>query len=207
MISTIFETWVGKLDINMKNSNRKIALVVDNCTAHPVMRGLTNVKLVFLPPNTTAKTQPMDVGLIRCLKAHYRKNPSEMCLLTFEGKKEFKADVLEAIKLLGQAWNSVSDTTTQKCFRKVCFSPSTLEKSLETANDSENNAEGIWERLQVAGLVPEGSNFNEYVEGDSNLITRETITESSIIDDFRASEHPADDQEDDDNEGSFLDEP
>ena len=207
MTSTIFETWVRKLDINMKNNNRKIALDIDNCTAHLVMRGLTNVKLVFLLPNTTAKTQPMDVGVIRCLKAHYRKNLSEMCLLAFEGKKEFKADVLEAMKLLGQAWKSVSDTTIQNCFRKLCFSPSTLEKNLETANESDNNAEGIWERLQVAGLVPEGSNFNEYVEGDSDLITRETITESSIIDDLRASKHPAGYQEVDDVEDNSLDEP
>ena len=207
MTSSIFETWVRKLDIKMKNNNRKIALVVDNCTAHAVMRGLTNVRLVFLPPNTTAKTQPMDAGVIRCLKAHYRKNLAEMRLLAFEGKKEFKVDVLEAMKLLDQAWKSVSDTTIQNCFRKVRFAPSTSEENLETTNESDNSAEGIWERLQVAGLVPEGFNFNEYVEGDSELITRETITEASIIDDLGASEHPADDQEDDDDEDNSLDEP
>ena len=204
MTSTIFETWVRKLDINMKNSNRKNALVVDNCTAQPVMRGLTNVKLVFLPPNTITKTQPMDAGVIRCLKAHYRKNLAEMCLLAFEVKKEFEVDILEAMKLLGQAWNSVSGTMIQNCFRKVRFSPSMLEENLETANESDNNGEGIWERLQVAGLVPEGFNFNEYLEGDSDLITREIITESSIIDDLRSSEHPADDQEDDDEENNSL---
>ena len=88
-----------------------MALVVDHCTAHPVMRGLTNVKLVFLPPSTTAKTQPMDAGVIRCIKAHYRKNLAEMCLLAFEGKKEFEVDVLETMKLLGEVWNSISGTT------------------------------------------------------------------------------------------------
>ena len=50
--------------------------------------------------------------------------------------------------------------------------------------------------MQVAGLVSKGFNFNEYVEDDSDLITRETIAKSSIIDNVRASEHPADDQED-----------
>ena len=78
---------------------------------------------------------------------------------------------------------------------------------METNSESDNNAEGIWERLQVAGLVPQGFNFNEYVEVDSDLITHETITESSIIDDLRAGEHPADDQEDDDDEDNSLDEP
>ena len=70
----------------MKNSNRKIALVVDNCTAHPVIHGLTNFMLVFLPPNTTAKTQPMDAGVIRCLKAYYRKNLAGIGLFAFEGR-------------------------------------------------------------------------------------------------------------------------
>ena len=74
----------------MKNSNRKIALVVHNCTAHSVMPGLANVGLVFLPCNTTAKTQLMDNGIICCLKAHYRKNLAEMCLLDFDGRKNLK---------------------------------------------------------------------------------------------------------------------
>jgi len=52
------------------NNNRKIALVVDTCTAHPALHGLTNFKLVFLPRNTTAKTQMMDARVICFLKAH-----------------------------------------------------------------------------------------------------------------------------------------
>ena len=87
MTSTIFEKWVKKLDLQMRKRERKIALVLDNCTAHPSVSSLTNVKLVFLPPNTTAKTQPMDAGVIRCFKAHYRKNLAKMRLLAFEEKK------------------------------------------------------------------------------------------------------------------------
>ena len=68
-----------------------------------------------------------------------------MCLFAFEGKEEFKVIVLEAIKLLRQAWNSVSDTMIQNCFRKVCFASSTLEENLETSNESDDSAEGIWE--------------------------------------------------------------
>ena len=56
MTCSIFESWLRKLDSLMRNSNRKIALVLDNCTAHPNVKGLTNVKLILLPPNTTAKT-------------------------------------------------------------------------------------------------------------------------------------------------------
>lgn len=50
----------------------QIILMVDNCTAHCKMT-LNNIKLVFLPPNTTSVLQPMDQGVIKCLKGYYRK--------------------------------------------------------------------------------------------------------------------------------------
>ena len=72
MDSQIFEEWVRKLDRTFGMEGRKIALLVDNCTARPSVSDLTNVQLVFLLPNTTSVSQPMDQGVIRSLKAHYR---------------------------------------------------------------------------------------------------------------------------------------
>ncbi|XP_063598620.1 tigger transposable element-derived protein 6-like [Penaeus indicus] len=68
MSSEIFEEWVRKFRVD----GRKIALIIDNCPAHPTVSNLTNVQLVFLPPNTTSILQPMDQGVIRSLKAYYR---------------------------------------------------------------------------------------------------------------------------------------
>jgi hypothetical protein len=48
-------------------------LLVDNCPAHTVLEKLQNIKLVFLPANTTSMLQPMDQGVIRSLKCHYRR--------------------------------------------------------------------------------------------------------------------------------------
>ena len=72
MDSQIFEEWVRKLDRTFRMEGRKIALLIDNCPVHPSVSDLTNVQLVFLPPNTTSVLQPMDQGVIRSLKAHYR---------------------------------------------------------------------------------------------------------------------------------------
>ena len=155
MTSTLFEKWLRKLDFQMRKSNRKIAMVLDNCTAHPNISGLTNIKLVFLPPNTTAKTQPIDAGVIRCLKAHYRNSLAKLRLLAFEEKRDFKVNVLEAMRLLRRAWNSVSEVTIQSCFKKANFVRLEDEDNIEeTENNGDRDVERIWERLQACGLIP-----------------------------------------------------
>ena len=165
---------------NEKTSKKKIFLVLDNCTAHPNVNGLTNIMFVFLPPKTTAKTQPMDAGVIRNIKAHYRKNLAKLRLLAFEEKKTCKINILDSLKLLNQSWNSVSETAMKNCFKKVKFFHSELKDDLkETESNVNEDTEGIWERLQAGGLIPETFTFSQYAENDSQLQTRETITESS----------------------------
>ena len=48
-------------------------------------------------------TQPMDAGVIRCLKFYYRKNLAEMRLLAFEVQSEFKVNLLNALQILENA--------------------------------------------------------------------------------------------------------
>ena len=60
MDSTLFEDWVRELENKFEKEKRKIALIIDNCTAHPEIGGLKAIDLFFLPPNTTSVLQPMD---------------------------------------------------------------------------------------------------------------------------------------------------
>ena len=62
MSSELFEEWVKELDQNFGSKKRKIALIIDNCPAHPDVPALEWVELIFPPPNTTSVTQPMDQG-------------------------------------------------------------------------------------------------------------------------------------------------
>ena len=44
---------------------------------------LTNIELIYLPPNTTAHLQPMDAGIIHSLKAKYKiTNISQLLMMT-----------------------------------------------------------------------------------------------------------------------------
>ena len=87
----------------MKKKNCHIALVVDNAPCHPTLKNLTNVELVFLPPNTTSKTQPMDQGVIQNLEVHYRKRVVLRQLSAIDNKHEFSISVLCALRLLQQS--------------------------------------------------------------------------------------------------------
>ena len=70
MAGELFEDWVHELDRKFAaESKRKIALIINNCTAHPHVQNLKWVELIFLSPNTTSHIQPMDHGIIRTLKA------------------------------------------------------------------------------------------------------------------------------------------
>ena len=72
MNSKIWIDWLIKLDQKMKNEGRKIILLADNAPCHFSNDDLTNVKLHFLPPNTTSHIQPLDAGIFNSFKTHYK---------------------------------------------------------------------------------------------------------------------------------------
>ncbi|DBA04570.1 TPA: LOW QUALITY PROTEIN: hypothetical protein N0F65_011118 [Lagenidium giganteum] len=67
----LFEEWLGKLNERMMEQQRHILPLLDNASVHKTGRTFSNVRLHFLPPNTTSKIQPNDAGTIANLKHHY----------------------------------------------------------------------------------------------------------------------------------------
>ena len=53
MTAELFEEWVRLLDRKFSAANRKIVLIIDNCTAHPHVEQLDSIELIFLAPITT----------------------------------------------------------------------------------------------------------------------------------------------------------
>src|SRR2546423_104475 len=61
---SIWNDWIHQLDAAMRLKERNILLLVDNAPIHALYEDveLTNIKIEFLPPNTTAYLQPCDKG-------------------------------------------------------------------------------------------------------------------------------------------------
>lgn len=58
--------------LRQKNLDFKALLIIDNAPGHPYLEH-PNVKIVFLPPNTTCLIQPLDQGIISTFKYYYIK--------------------------------------------------------------------------------------------------------------------------------------
>ena len=119
MIAELFEDLVKEIDRKFSQEKRQVALIVDNCTAHPFIEHLKSVSLIFLPPNTTSKTQPMDQGVIRSLKAKYKKMLVWKYISALETQMDFDVMVLVAMIMLNAAWQDITDKCITNCFRKA----------------------------------------------------------------------------------------
>ena len=123
----LFTKWVKELDQTFAAQNRKIALIVDNCPAHPIVDGLKAIELIFLPLSTKSKRQPMDQGVIRSLKAFYSNS--------FIKRYITKVNMLEAMTLLIAAWECVSPITLLNYFRKVGINSESQARSQSDDDD------------------------------------------------------------------------
>jgi hypothetical protein len=119
MTSDLFEAELRHWDRELRLQKRKILLLVDNCPAHPMLEKLENIKLVFLPANTTSMLQPMDQGVIRSLKCQYRKLILLRMMECIEKKQDHAVTLLDAIRCIEKSWRQVTDRTIHNCFRHV----------------------------------------------------------------------------------------
>ena len=107
----------------------KILLTLDNAPGHGVRLDELNpnVKVVYLPANTTSIIQPMDQGVIATFKAYYLRRTLAMAVrATEDGKKTLKQfwkdtyNIYEAIKNIAASWNEVSESCMKGVWNKLC---------------------------------------------------------------------------------------
>ena len=127
----MFEERVKVVDRNFGPQKRKITVIIDNSPAHPDVPALDWVELIFLLPNTTSITQPMNQGIIRSLKAKYRSLTVKKQIDALEkGNQLPKFSILSAMSMLTKALNSIPEITFMNCLKKSVTSENQW-KSLE----------------------------------------------------------------------------
>jgi hypothetical protein len=115
---------------NARIAGRKVALVMDGFVPHvnaaEELKGqLQNVQIIILPPNCTSRYQPIDQGVIRAWKAHYKRDMMRFIVNFLDTQPEFTGNVYSEINILHaarwavDAWkHGVKPSTLENCFRK-----------------------------------------------------------------------------------------
>jgi hypothetical protein len=99
----------------MQQQNRNVFLFLDNPICHPHIE-LSNVRLAWFPPNTTNVSQPMDQGVIKCVKLNYRKLIMRSLLANMDAASSAtelakSTSVLDAVIWIAEATKQVSPQT------------------------------------------------------------------------------------------------
>ncbi|KZO92661.1 DDE-domain-containing protein, partial [Calocera viscosa TUFC12733] len=122
MKSDIFEAYLTEFDEYQKELDRHALLLVDGFSAHKINASkFTNVRVEIFPANMTSHIQPLDQGIIRCFKAHYRSRfilrAVEREMAGIEIQHMYDINQLEVMELAEEAWWKVSDETIRNCWR------------------------------------------------------------------------------------------
>ena len=77
-----------------QNDGRKIAFLIDNASCHGTIEALSvlqHIQVIYLPRKTGSKIQPLDAGIISCIKQYYQKQQRERALSLIDLTDNFGA--------------------------------------------------------------------------------------------------------------------
>lgn len=179
MTSEIFTNELREWNDELHRKKRRILLLIDNCPAHPDVKNLDCIKLVFMPPNTSSKLQPMDQGIIHSLKSNYRRLLLAKMVNSIDADNEkFSINLLDALNLLHMAWQMVTRQTIVNCFRHGGF---VMREDEFDSDDDLPLAEWLERNQQDNTFAQADYDFNEYVHFDDNLVKVEFLSDDAII--------------------------
>lgn len=126
MTYDLFEEWLVMLLPPLKSKAGKVALLLHNCSACRVYPVLSSVEVVFLPLNTMAGLESLDIDVIANFKALYRWRVLERLALTINhltldtsGQRSPPAglmtSLLKAVDFIYDISYEVEQDTIQNC--------------------------------------------------------------------------------------------
>ena len=136
----IMEKVLDTLNFQMRKERRNVILLLDTATVH--LTSLTdmysNIKVIFLPKNTTSRLQPLDTGIIQSFQKKYQKKSMRYVILMryviarindglFASEIAKGTYIFQAITWVADAWKEVSIETIKNCFATCGITEQTSE--------------------------------------------------------------------------------
>ena len=153
----MFEEWIKAVNSRMAAQRKHILMLMDNASSHRIssialekihgldLFKLSNVLVVYLPPNTTSKVQPLDAGIIAAFKQRYRAHLLRWYLQQYETADD-SVNLAKVLPGLKQAilWSvlaleQISTQTISNCWRHTGILPPTMSAEIANSDERERN--------------------------------------------------------------------
>ena len=175
----------------MIRQGRKILLLLDNVSSHsPDLKdGFSNIKVAFLPKNTTSRLQPLDAGIIENFKVYYRKLLVRHTLSAINDSDDNASKICESVNVLlairwtKQAWEQVSAATIKNCFKHCGAMPTESEEELtDPFADLDTQESDVANLDELLTSLNSGTTAAEYLDPEDDLCTCFTFDETEKSD-------------------------
>ena len=220
MTTKLYQEWISDWDHKLRATGRHILLFQDNFSGHVPPKGLTQIRIENFEPNLTAHIQPMDQGIIRCFKAHYRAAFIHRSVDNYDSgttpSEIYNIDQLDAMHLAQNAWLEVDTSTIRHCWQKAGILPERTDTALTQPTvpvsllvnppDPILSAEGqltlALDELEITGVLQPSNRMsisdllNPADEAHSLITTTDEDIYNSVIEARQAREGGEHDQDD-----------
>lgn len=165
MTGEIFKEWLREFDKQM--AGRNVILLMDNFSAHEsavdeIEKDLKHTTVIWLPPNSTTKYQPLDQGIIRTWKALWKRAWVRYIIDEFDREIDplSTMTILRAVRWAANMWDQLSPITIANCFKKALHNET--EEEFEAAliiQDLQNSLHD----LQLTNKIHDIMDINQFL--------------------------------------------
>ncbi|KAM7281510.1 tigger transposable element-derived protein 4-like, partial [Ixodes scapularis] len=176
----IFEIFLAKFDRFLKAEKRRAVLLVGNASCHSVRADYENLTMKFFPPNMTAKIQPLDAGIIRAVKAHYRNELVRHYMACAEDNEPQTVDLRWCLQKLKRAWDAVRPQTIVNCWRHAGILVNSSAMEVEDPMD-ELALAALREALRQLGEKNPDEEASAFLDIDEETNSWEPLSDEQIM--------------------------
>ena len=187
MDTTIMVEWLQSFYSHI-GTIREVLLTMDNLSAHITALELSppppNIRVAFLPKNSTSRFQPLDQGIIQSFKSHYRRQWLAYMLDCYESDRNplDNMNIHLAIRWMLRSWNNyISNTTIYNCFRKstLVIPPISLPLSINSPDIT-----SLYEKVQRVGNIRDAmaiTSFLNPIEEQEDMEAEEELSPDEVL--------------------------
>jgi len=158
------------------DSNRTVLLLMDNFSAHIAGVELapppSNIRIQWLPANSTSLYQPLDQGIINNLKHNYKKYWIDFMIEQYEQQRDPQRaiNLSFTVRWITRAWFlKVSNDTVYRCFRKAKIQPQ--QQPISLPSEPALDLSSQWSYLQRVGNIRAEMSLGDFLNPEDENMT------------------------------------